>query len=135
MRRRGRAIAALAAAVAVVTVAGCGRDDFDNEPRPPLAEEVSVKVGAEDVSVSPAEFGAGIANFTIANLGDTPITFELDGPSVAASEEIAPGTTGRVKTELVAGEYEASAEGTDATPFEFEVVAERESAQNDLLLP
>lgn len=135
MRRRGRALAALAVALAAVAVAGCGRDDFENDPRPPLPAEVSIEIGEDEVVVSPAEFGAGLVNFTIANLGDTEASVAIDGPTTAESDEVAPGGTTILKTEVVTGDYEASALGTEATPFEFEVGPERSSAQDDLLLP
>ncbi len=126
---------AVAVAAAAVTLGACGRDDFENEPRPPLPFDVSVEVSEEAVIFSPAQFGAGIATFTIVNLTDEPAVFAIDGPTVDESEEIPAGATGVLKTEVVTGDYEAVAEGTSATPFEFEVTAERDSAQDDLLLP
>lgn len=132
--RRGRALAALAAGLAILVV-GCGRDDFDNDPRPALAAEISIEIGEQKVAVSPADFGAGLANFTIANLGDVPASVTIDGPTQVESEEIAPGAVAVLKTEMATGDYEASADGTDTEPFEFEVGPDRESAQNDLLLP
>lgn len=123
------------AALAAVVVAGCGRDDFDNEPRPPLAAEISVRIGDDRVVVSPAEFGAGLTHFTIANLADTDAAVAIDGPSVAESDEVPPGGTATLKAELVSGRYRASVEGAEADPFDFEVGPERESAQDDLLLP
>lgn len=134
-RRRGTALFAVAIALAAVTVAGCGRDDFENEPRPPLPTDVSVELGEDAVVVSPAEFGAGIATLTIANLGPVPASLAIDGPSAAESEEIAPGDTAVLKAELVTGEYEAGVVGTDVEPFLFDVGPERDSAQNELLLP
>jgi hypothetical protein len=133
--RRGRALVALTAGLAVLAFAGCGSDDFENDPRPPLPLEVSVELGEDSVVVSPAEFGAGITNFTIVNLGDTTAAFAVDGPTSDSTEEIAVGGTATLKTQLETGEYEASAEGTASEPFEFEVGPERDSAQNDLLLP
>lgn len=135
MRRRGRALVALAVAAGALALAGCGRDDFENDPRPPLPAEVSIEIGKEEVVVSPAEFGAGLVNFTIANLGDTEAAIAIDGPTTAESDEVAPGGTTILKTEVSTGDYEAEALGTEASPFRFEVGPERESAQDDLLLP
>ena len=135
MRRRGRALIALVVAVGAVALTGCGRDDFENDPRPPLPAEVSIEIGEKEVIVSPAEFGAGLVNFTIANLGETEAAIAIDGPTTAESDEVAPGGTTILKTEVSTGDYEAEALGTDASPFEFEVGPERESAQDDLLLP
>jgi hypothetical protein len=121
--------------LAVLVFAGCGRDDFENDPRPALPLEVSVEMGEKGVVVSPAEFGAGITNFTIVNLGDTSASFALEGPTSDETDEIPAGGTAMLKTQLDTGEYEASAEGTASEPFQFEVGPERDSSQNDLLLP
>ena len=123
------------AVLAAVVVTGCGRDDFDNDPRPALAAEISVKIGEDEIVVSPREFGAGLVNFTIANLADTEAAVSIEGPTVAESEEVAPGGTTTLKTELVSGDYEASIEGAEAEPFQFVVGPDRESAQDELLLP
>jgi hypothetical protein len=114
---------------------GCGRDDFENDPRPALPAEISVEIGEKAVVVSPAEFGAGLVNFTIANLADTPASVAIEGPTAAESEEVTPGGTTTLKVEVETGDYEASVPGADAAPFEFEVGPDRESAQDDLLLP
>jgi len=134
-RRRGTALLAATLALAAIVVAGCGRDDHENDPRPPVPAEISVKIGQEEVVVSPSEFGAGPTNFTIANLGDRGAIFAIDGPTVAQSDEVPAGGTGVLKTELVSGDYRASAEGGDAAPFNFQVGPERPSAQDELLLP
>lgn len=135
MRRSGRALLALAVALAAMVVAGCGRDDFENEPRPPVPAEISVEIGTDAVVVSPPEFGAGLANFTVANLGESAATLEILGPNAAESGEVVPGGTASLKTEVVTGNYVARARGTSAEPFDFRVGAERESGQNELLLP
>ena len=61
-----------------MAIAGCGRDDFENDPRPPLPAEVSIELGQKEVVVSPAEFGAGLVNFTIANLGRTEASIAIN---------------------------------------------------------
>lgn len=135
MRRRGRALVALAACLAALTVTACGRDDFKNDPRPPTPAEVSIQVTEDTLTVSPSEFGAGIANFTVINLGDAPTGVTIDGPTTGETAEVAPGTSTALKMEMKTGDYEASASDTNADPFRFTVGSERESASNDLLLP
>lgn len=134
-RRRARGLVAVAVAAAAVTLGACGRDDFENEPRPPVPFDASVEISEEAVIVSPQKFGAGIATFTIVNLTDEPTVLAIDGPTVDESDEIPAGATAVLKTEVKEGDYEAEAEGTSATPFDFEVTTERESAQDELLLP
>ena len=125
-------------AVALVTalaIAGCGRDDFKNDPRPAIPEEVSVKIAKDGVVVSPKEFGAGLVNFTIANLTTDSGTLAINGPVDASSDQIPPTGTGTVRVDLKTGSYEASVDGFTARPFSFDVGPARASAQNDLLLP
>jgi hypothetical protein len=135
-RRRGRSLVAAAVAlVMALVVAACGRDDFDNEPRPPVPIEVTVKIGDGEVVVSPKEFGAGLVDFEIANFEDTAATFSIEGPTEAVSDEIPARGNNNLTTQMETGSYEASAGGVEARPFSFEVGPERESGQNDLLLP
>jgi len=120
----------------VLVVAGCGRNDFNNDPRPPIPAEISVKIASDGIVVSPREFGAGLANFTIANLtrNDTG-NLVIHGPVDATSDPIAPGDAETIKLQMKTGNYEASADGIAARPFNFTVGPERPSGQNDLLLP
>ena len=120
----------------VLVVAGCGRNDFNNDPRPPIPAEISVKIASDGIVVSPREFGAGLANFTIANLtrNDTG-SLVIHGPVDATSDSIAPGDAETIKLQMKTGNYEASADGIAARPFSFTVGPERPSGQNDLLLP
>ena len=124
-----------AALVTALVVAGCGRDDFKNDPRPPIPAEISVKIAKDGVAVSPNEFGAGIVNFTIANLTAEPGTLAIHGPVNVDSSEIPPTGTGTIKVDMKTGSYEASVSGVTARPFSFTVGPERASGQNDLLLP
>jgi hypothetical protein len=135
LRERGRALVFAAALVTALVVAGCGRDDFKNDPRPPIPAEISVKIAKDGVGVSPKEFGAGLVDFTIANLTTEPGTLAIHGPVDASSSEIPPAGTGTVRVEMKTGSYEASVSGVSARPFSFTVGPERPSGQNDLLLP
>jgi hypothetical protein len=135
LRRRGRALPFAIALLAALAVAGCGRNDFKNDPRPAIPAEVSVKIANDGVAVSPKEFGAGLVNFTIANLTTKPGTLAIHGPVSAESDDIPPAGTDTVKVDMKTGSYEASVSGIAVRPFSFTVGAERPSGQNDLLLP
>jgi hypothetical protein len=135
LRRRGRAPLFAAALVTALAVAGCGQDDFENDPRPPIPAEVSVKIAKDGVAVSPREFDAGLVNFTIANLTTKPGTLTIQGPVDANSNEIPPAAAETVKVDMKTGSYEASVDGIAVRPFNFTVGPERPSAQNELLLP
>ncbi len=128
------AVVALSA-IAVIAV-GCGRDDFENEPRPPLPLEVTVEINDKAVQVSPPAFGAGMVNFTIANTTTSEAAFEIDGPVTDVSDPIPPNGALLFKAELEPGDYEAGVD--DNLTIEragLKVGPDRESAQNDLLLP
>ena len=122
-------------AALAVLVAGCGRDDFENDPRPAVPAEVSAKIGGDGVAISPREFGAGLVNLTVANLTTEPGTLVIRGPVNAETDEIPAAGTTTLKVDLKTGEYEASADGIAVLPAEFNVGGERPSGQNDLLLP
>jgi hypothetical protein len=122
-------------ATAVVAVSGCGRKDFANDPRPAVAAEISVKIAKDGVAVSPKQFGAGLVNFTVANLTDQAGSLVIHGPVDATSPEVPPAGALTFKVEMKTGNYQASVDGITVRPFSFRVGPERGSGQNDLLLP
>ncbi len=141
MRRRSR-IALLAAGViaAATLAAGCGAQDFPNNPRPPAPIELTAKVGNGKVVVSPTTLqgkpiGAGLANVTIANLTDRQTTLDFSGPTHATTDPVVANGTLNYKLDLRPGNYVVSAGGQAVRPMEFQVGPERPSSQNDLLLP
>jgi hypothetical protein len=135
-RSRALRVAPTALAALSIALAACGEEDFENEPRPPAPIEVTAAIDREQVSISPGRFGAGIVTITVSNQTDEPTTLVLEGPTNEESGEIVPGGTASIKAELEEGEYEASA-GDDVSiePDVVRVGPERESSQNELLLP
>lgn len=120
----------------MVAAAGCGRDDFENDPRPAVPAEITIRVSDKDVVVSPGAFGAGLVNFTIANLADEPAIVTVEGPTVAESGEVPPGGNTVLKAEMETGSYDVSVDGPSGVlPFQVEVGPDRPSGQDDLLLP
>jgi len=123
------------------TLAACGDDDFKNEPRQPVALELTGVVQPEAVTVSPTQVGAGPVVITLANQTDDPHTIQLDGGSVHAEVgPVPPTSTATIRRTLAPGEYEVSA-GSEAAvtkeikPATLRVGPERESASGDLQLP
>jgi len=133
--RRAASAALVAVALIAIGATGCGRDDFKNDPSPPVPAEISVKIATDGVGVSPKTFGAGVANFTVANLTNQTGSLAIHGPVTAETSAIPPTGTGTIKVELKSGNYEASVDGIAVRPFQFTVGPERPSAQNQLLLP
>jgi hypothetical protein len=129
-----RLIVPLAALASVVGLAACGEDDFENNPRPPAPIELSARIGDDAVTVSPADVGAGVATITISNQTPDPARLVLEGPTDEASDEILAGGTGAIKLVLEEGDYAVS-DGVSQRQTALVVGPERESSQNDLLLP
>lgn len=129
----------VAAIAAAVTVAGCGEDDFPNDPRPPAPVELTVSITDKRVSVSPNEVGGGLVNITISNLSADPATLTLTDPGgkeIVSSGEIVAGGTGAIKTDLAEGDYEVGAGADPAVkPDAITVGPERPSSSNELLQP
>src|SRR5262249_23537344 len=126
---------AVSALLVALVAAGCGRNDFKNDPRPPVPAEVSVKIAKDGVGVSPKQFGAGLVNFTIANLTEGTGTLAIQGPVDADSNQLPPGAAETLKVDMKTGSYQASVDGIAVKPFSFTVGPERPSGQNQLLLP
>jgi hypothetical protein len=139
MGARRRLIVAVGALALALALAACGEEDFENEPRPAAPIELTALINDREVKVSPSTakaVGAGLATITISNQSADPATLVLEGPIDDASDEIAPGGTGNMNTTLEEGDYIVSAgEGSSLREGRLEVGPERESAQNELLLP
>jgi hypothetical protein len=135
LRRRSRLLALFGVALAALLIAGCGRDDFNNDPRPAIPLEVTAKIDQGGVAVSPKEFGAGLVSLTVANLTADPTIFVLTGPVDAKSDEIPGNGTASLKIDMKTGSYVAGAEGLAVKPANVTVGPPRPSGSNDLLLP
>ena len=136
-RAPGRARHALFAALAMsmpLTLGACGSSDFTNAPRAAAPIVVTARVTTREVEVSPDHFGAGLINFTIANLSNSPVRFTLSGPKDAATPPSQPGNPANLKLNLTQGSYQATA-GHGGQTVPVKVGPERNSSQNQLLEP
>jgi hypothetical protein len=125
----------LAAASLAVLAAGCGSEERENQPRPPSPVELTAKIGQDRVVVSPGEVGAGLVNLTISNQTPEDVRLEITGPTQGSTDPVLANGVLEYKIEMQEGEYEVSADTTSIEPARIEVGPERESAQNELLLP
>jgi hypothetical protein len=133
-RRRGTGV--VLAVLALVALAGCGRNDFKNDPRPAVPLEVTVEITNENVQVSPPTFGAGLVNFTIANNSSDDATFEVTGPTDGTSNPMPANGNALMKIDMKTGTYQAAVYRKDTIkPARIEVGGDRPSGQNDVLLP
>jgi hypothetical protein len=136
----GRVLATVA--TAAIIAAGCGEDDFENEPRPPVRLELSAVVQTDRVTVSPSRnLGAGPFEIILSNQTDDPHTVTLEGESVRErAGSVEPGGTLTIRRTLAPGSYELRAGSEQAVRREIEpavidIGAERENSNSDLLLP
>lgn len=144
MTRRIRAGALLAFFAAGFVLAGCGEDDFENEPRPPTPVQLSGVITEERVTVSPKDIGAGPVVITLSNQTKDAHTVTLestDGGNVREqTSAINPLDTATIQRTLDPGTYTVAAGSEAAVEREIEpatlnIGPERESGSDDLLLP
>jgi hypothetical protein len=137
--RAARGLAALLGAGAVL--AGCGDEDFANEPRPPVTVNLSGVINDDGVTVSPSKLGAGPVLITIANLTKSEHTVVLEGASLrATTKPVSPGDTGTIQRTLRPGTYEVRAGSEKAVARELPAATlrigrERPNSNDRLLLP
>jgi hypothetical protein len=135
-------VATFAAVATAAIAAGCGEDDFENEPRPAVTIELTGVIQEDKLSVSPSRnLGAGPFTILISNQTDSEHTVTLEGGSI--QEEVgpvAPDDTVEIKRTLAPGSYEVRAGSARAVrreiqPATLDIGRERKSSNNELLLP
>jgi hypothetical protein len=143
-------------------VAACGAESHANDPRPPLAVEVTVAVTDSHIQAEPGAVGVKkgnggaidqnqgqkqpkanpkaplVVNFTATNTTNVDTTLEIHGPGGFEKRSgalVAQGTA-VYKVGLPSGHYTIEAADLPAAkPASFFVGPVRVSSQNDLLLP
>ncbi len=136
-----RRAALLIAGTLFLLVVGCGEEDFENEPRPPVAIELTGVIQDDKVTVSPDEVGAGPILITISNQSEDAHTVTLEGESVKERVgPINPEDTATIQKSLKQGTYEVRAGSAVATPKEIDpakltVGRQRKDSNDRLLLP
>ena len=154
-------MAILAAIGALALAAGCGSESHPNDPRPPIAAEVTASITDSTISAEPGAVGVKsendanltgnqgdkepeadpnaplVVNFTIINTTDTDTTLEIHGGGLRKSSGPVVARGNNVyKVALPTGHYTLeAADLPGAAPAQFEVGKKRVSSQNDLLLP
>ena len=143
-RRSG--VALLAGAAVAVVAAGCGEDDFENDPRPAVTDELTAVIQEDKVTVSPDGRGrrkvrAGPVLITISNQADEAHTVILEGEEVREETQLVnPLDTATLQKTLTEGTYEVRAGSERArrreiAPAVLVIEGQRESSNDELLLP
>ena len=140
MTRTG-GISLLAGAAIAVLAAGCGEDDFKNDPRPAVPVELTGVIQEDKVTVSPSKLGAGPVEITISNQTDSVRTITLEGESIRELQgPVQPGDTTTIQKTLEPGSYEVRAGSKKAVrkeirPAVLEIGRKRKNSNNEVLLP
>lgn len=137
--------------VTVLGVCGCGNTTrYANKPRPATPINLTVYIGNNHVSVSPAKIGAGPVVFEVTNQSGRAASLSVapagGGNPLASTGLINPQATAQVAVDLRRGDYEvATASGASAqagqaqpggvAPGRVHVGASRPSAGGNLLSP
>jgi hypothetical protein len=140
---RRRASFALALALAAGTISACGEDDYKNDPRPPGPINVTAFVSDSEVSVSPAKFGAGPIVLIVTNQSAASQDVVLESEEEPGKQGIVSQSTGPInpqdtaslKVNVPSGHYVLKVKNTGVKAADLVVGPERESAQNQVLLP
>jgi hypothetical protein len=136
-----RARVVVSAGIATALIAGCGDEDFANDPRPPVPIELTGVVQDEAVTVSPARIGAGPVRITVSNQTRRRQSITLEGERTRTQVgPVDPLDTATIRSTLDPGLYEVSAGSAVAVPKEIRpallrIGRERPSSSGDLLLP
>jgi hypothetical protein len=127
----------------MLAVAGCGDDDFANDPRPPTPVEMSAVIRDDGVTLSPKREGAGALLITFSNQTDRAHTITVEGEDVIErTAPIQPQDTATIQKTLRPGIYEVRAGSSRAVDIEDQIRPatltigpERADSNSDLLLP
>jgi len=139
---RVRAVATFAVVLATAIAAGCGEDDFEREPRPPVTLELTGVIQEDKLTISPSRnLGAGPFRILISNQTDVEHTVTLEGGSIQErTAPVAPRGTEEIQETLPPGSYEVSAGSARAVrqeiqPAVLNIGKERKNSNSELLLP
>lgn len=142
-KHSSRCVLAVGGILLALVAAGCGSEDFANEPRPPVAIGLTGVIRPSGVAVSPDRIGAGPVRITISNQTDRTHSITLEGEDVIERvRQVQPRDTATIQKTLRPGTYEVRAGSSRAVdiddqipPAKLTVGPERPSSDSTLLLP
>jgi hypothetical protein len=127
--------------VVALSATGCGGEDFENKPRPPVPVELTGVIQEDRVTISPSKVGAGPILITISNQTEAAHTVTLAGESI--QERVGPVNpldTTTIQKTLKQGSYEVRAGSSRAVaeeiaPAQLRIGKPRRDSSGELLLP
>lgn len=125
------------------SLAGCGGDDFANDPRPAETRTLGATVAPLRVTVAPARFAAGRVTLLVSNQTATSQRVRLRSETLPAggarldqtTGPIAAGGTATLTAQLAAGTYSVAASSPSVQPATIVAGPARTSAEDGLLRP
>jgi hypothetical protein len=127
-----------------LALAGCGGDDFKNDPRPPVPKQLTGVITEQEVTISPDALGAGPVVITISNQTKASHTVTLESSGGGTIREqvgpINPLDTATIQRTLAPGQYTVKAGSEQAVrreiaPATLKIGQPRKSGSGQLLLP
>lgn len=147
-RKASRGLVGLGCVVAALAAGGigCGDEDFEDQPRPPVQVELTGVIQGDRVTISPDRVGAGPILITISNQTNAAHTVTLQGAPRAGERvrervgPINPLDTATIQKTLKPGSYEVLARSRVALaggirPARLTVGRERADSSDRVLLP
>jgi hypothetical protein len=139
--RRGLLLLGAAIAAATMLLAGCGDDDQEAKPRPPVPVELTGVITERGVTVQPSGVGAGPIIITVSNQTEEAHTLTLEGEGIR--EQVGPVNpldTATLQKTVRPGRYVVRAGSEKAVeseiaPATLEIGQQRPDSDDRLLLP
>lgn len=124
-------------------IAGCGESDYANKPRPPAPTALTAQINPVRVKVSPTSVGAGPITIILVNLTAKTHRITVESDELGAAEgglrqqtaPINPQGTAKLNIAVKPGRYTIGVGGKVIKPATLKVGKERDSSQDQLLLP
>lgn len=133
---------ALVALGCVAVAAGCGSSSDANKNRPPAPITVTANVSNARVIIDPVAIGAGPIVLIVTNQSDASQEITLESEPSASTPgltettgPINPTDTGQIQVNAPTGRYRLGVGDDAIVPATLVVGPERETSQNQLLLP
>lgn len=142
-RRMPWAASGVVVALALL-LSGCGADDgFPNAARAPAPVTLSASITPSNVTVAPAQLGAGTIELIASNLTSTSQQLTLRSQARTAGAApleqrtgpINPGDSASLTADLAQGTYRVSTRSGAIAPATIHVGPARPGAQDELLQP
>ena len=137
--RRASALVALACAA---VASGCGASSDANENRPPAPINVTANISNSRVIIDPVAIGAGPIVLIVTNQSDASQEITLESAPSASTPGLTettglvnPTDTGQIQLFAPPGRYRLGVGDDAIDPATLVVGPERETSQNQLLLP